>query len=91
MSVVTRDSGFGSGAEGSLMRHKRSSIKACPLDLLVAWLLDVTIGAEEVEVVVEVVAKLPLMLVVMMLSLNTQSAFLRPGVKISPAARSNCH
>ncbi len=55
-----------------------------------AWLLDVTIGAEEAEVV-EVVAKLLLMLVVMMLSLNTQSAFLRPGVKISPAARSNCH
>jgi hypothetical protein len=40
MSVVTVDRIFGSGAEGSLMRHKRSSINACPLDLLVVESLD---------------------------------------------------
>jgi hypothetical protein len=84
MSVVTVYKIFGSGAEGSLIRHKRSSIRACPLDLLVAWLLDVGTGAEEVEVAVKVVAKLLLMLVVMILSLNIHSVFLRQGVKILP-------
>jgi hypothetical protein len=57
----------------------------------VAWLLDVATVAAGVKVAVEVVAKLLLTLVVMILSLNPSSTFLRQGIKYFPIAESKCH